>query len=179
MHNTHHGPAPTQPVIGVVRDALAILVFLLFAAPSQAGGGTDLHRMWDDRCAECHGHSGEFARKYLDASDGRLAGTHHIDDLRLFLTNHYLPRTEVDAVYEMLRAQAGTEPRFRDECAECHRSAVEFVRESLELRGGVLYGRATGKPVDMRGVRHHDLSPDDVAWFTGLLVRVARETGQR
>ena len=169
---------PPQPRIGTVRAVSISLVILLFAALNVAADGTDLHRMWDDRCAECHGHSGDFARKYLDASGDRLAGTHHRDNLRLFLTNHYLPRTEVDAVYEMLRAQAGSEPRFRKECGECHLSAVGFVRESLELRGGILYSRASGRPVDLTAVRHHDLGPDDADWFTGLLIRVAGETGQ-
>ena len=75
-------------------------VFVLLCAPTAiaAPGGTDLHRMWDDRCAECHGHSGDFARKYLSVSGSKLLGLHHRDDLKSFIGNHYLSESEVDAV---------------------------------------------------------------------------------
>ena len=38
-----------------------LLVCALGAAA--AVSGADLHRLWDDRCQQCHGHAGEFARE--------------------------------------------------------------------------------------------------------------------
>ena len=170
---------PQQPQIGILRAAAFSAVFLVLVCFRIHADGIDLHRMWDDRCAECHGHSGDFARKYLDASSDGLAGTHHRDNLKLFMTNHYLPRSEVDAVYEMLRAQAGSAPRFRTECSGCHHSADEFVRASLSLRGGILYSQKSGNPVDLNRGRHHEMDPNDASYFSELLIRIAAETGQR
>ena len=41
-----------------------ILGFSILLLVSTAAGarGIDLHALWDDRCADCHGHSAEFSR---------------------------------------------------------------------------------------------------------------------
>lgn len=107
--------------------------------------------MWDDRCAVCHGHPGDFARKYLSVSGSLLLGLHHRDDLKLFI----------------------------GECTGCHETAVEFVRRSLEIRGGVLFNRTSGNPIDLHGSRHTGPDPDDALFFVDLLTRIAREVGQQ
>lgn len=109
--------------------------------------GLDLHWLWHNHCADCHGHAGEFSRKFLKVSDGELQGAHHVHDLRQFLSNHHLAGNEVDAVYNMLLAQANTQARFKDECSSCHDSAAEFIRAELVLRDGVLVSRISGRPV--------------------------------
>jgi hypothetical protein len=136
---------------------------------------TDLHQMWDDRCYECHGHSAEFARKFLSVSNGELHGRHHVHDLQRFMQNHYVADGEVEAVYLMLYAQASTQARFKDECSVCHESAAVFVRRSLEFRDGVLYGRKSGLPVRRFLDHHRGLDPDDVEFFSLQLTRVANE----
>ena len=74
---------------------LGITVVLL--TPAVEAAGVDLHRMWDDRCFECHGHAAEFARRSLSVSSGELQGRHHIHDLRRFMRNHYVADSEIDA----------------------------------------------------------------------------------
>ncbi len=151
------------------------LVAVVLVMPIASASGVDLHWLWDDRCAECHGHSGDFARKFLRVSGGELQGAHHKRDLRRFLDNHYLASEEVDAVYAMLLAQSDSPARFRDECVSCHGTAAGFVRASLEFREGLLYGRGSGRLVSGFLEQHRKLKPEDAQYFTDLLTRVARE----
>lgn len=147
----------------------------VFHAAAICAAGIDLHWLWDDRCSACHGHAGLFAREFLSVSDGRLQGRHHADDFILFLKNHYLAGHEVDAVYNMLLAQVSTQARFRSECSSCHGAAAEFVRNSLDLRNGVLYCRVGNCQVSIFLKSHRGLNPDDVEFFVNVLTRVAHE----
>jgi hypothetical protein len=131
--------------------------------------------LWDDRCAAGHGHAGDFSRSFLGISDGALQGRHHIHDLRRFLNNHYLAGNEVDAIYNMLLAQVSSQASFKSDCVSCHGTAASFVRNSLELRDGVLYSRNSGSPVSRFLEQHRELSPADIEFFTKLLTRVAQE----
>lgn len=152
----------------------AMLAVAVLVAPPAGAAGIDLHRMWDDRCAGCHGHAGDFARK-LTVSGGELQGRHHVHDLRLFLRNHYPADSEVDAVYDMLLAQASSAARFRAECSSCHGTAAEFVRDTLALRDGELLGRESGRPVHLFLGAHRQLGAADASFFAQLLKRVAGE----
>ena len=154
--------------------SVVLVATVLVTMPASASG-IDLHRLWDNRCADCHGHSGDFARRFLSVSRDKLQGWHHIHDLRRFLTNHYLAGKEVDEIYNMLLAQTNSPPRFKNECSSCHKTAAKFVRETLVLHEGVLNSRASGLPV--RGVldNHRSMEPDDVEFFMTLLTRVAHE----
>lgn len=156
------------------RPILTLLaaLSLLLASPIQA---TDLHRLWDDRCIECHDHAAAFARKHLTVVDGSLQGRHADRDLRLFLGNHFLDTSEVDAVYGMLLAQASTTPRFKEQCSACHQDAAQFARDSLVWRNQALYGRSTDRTVSDFLRQHRKLSAEDAAFFATLLERVARE----
>ena len=151
------------------------LIAAVLIAPAQDAIGIDLHRMWDDRCFECHGHAAEFARRSLIVSGGQLKGRHHVDDLLLFMSNHYLADSEIDAVYDMLLSQASSFARFKEDCANCHKSAADFARHSLEFRNDVLYGRVSGQPVRDFLSHHRRLDADDVNLFEGVLTRVANE----
>lgn len=149
---------------------MAVLTMPVFGS-----NGIDLHRLWDDRCLECHGHAGDFARKFLRASGDELQGRHHVHDLRRFLSNHYLANHEVDAVYDMLRAQSNRQARFKTECGGCHGVAANFVRDKLDLSQGVVYGRESSLPIRSFLEYHRQLPPDDVDFYVELLTRVARE----
>jgi hypothetical protein len=144
-------------------------------SPVAIAAGFDLHNMWHDRCAECHGHSGAFARKFLSVSEGKLLGHHHVHDLRQFLTNHYAPDHEVDAIYRMLWAQASSPPRFEEECKCCHDLAANFVRNSLYFCDEGLCGRESQQPIHRFLARHRKLTSEDVEFFTRVLDRVANE----
>ena len=152
-----------------------VLVAAVLAIPAVSASGIDLHWLWDDRCAACHGHAGKFSRKFLSISGGELHGPHHVHNLRQFLHSHYLAGNKVDAIYNMLLAQAGIQPRFKIECASCHDTAAKLVRNSLELRDGVLYSRNSGRPVSRYLGHHMELNHDDVEFFISLLTRVAHE----
>ena len=159
----------------VNQGACIVLIALVLAMPAARASGLDLHWLWDDRCAGCHGHAGDFARKFLSVSDGELQGAHHVHDLRRFLHSHYLAGNEIDAVYRMLLAQASSQARFRAECVRCHDTAARLVRNSLELRDHVLYIRHTGLPVSQFLGHHMELSPDGVVFYVNLLTRVDHE----
>jgi len=152
-------------------------ILWLWSMPFLAAA-TDLHWLWDDRCAECHGHSAEFARKYLTADKNQLQGRHHVQDLQLFLGNHYTPQRDVDAVYDMLLAQVKTAPRYRDECSTCHGGAAAFIRVAIALHEGTLLSRATNRPIVEFMQSHRGLGPDDIEFFVELLNRVAAEVNR-
>ena len=135
----------------------------------------DLHRLWEDRCADCHGEAGDFARRSLAVEDGKLLGAHPERELRRFLQNHYLKNNEIDAVYAMLLAQAGSRPRFRERCTPCHERAAQLARESLLRRDGVLYTRGTRQQLEEFMQGHISLSVEEVEFFVRLLERVEGE----
>ena len=138
----------------------------------------DLHALWDDRCAECHGHSAEFARRFLQISDGRLQGRHHVDNLQLFISRHYSTPAQAAAIYAMLQAQVATPPLFRQHCSRCHDSAASLVRNTAILRDGVLFSRHSGQPMQQFLSNHRNLTAEEIDFYHRLLTRVAAETGQ-
>lgn len=157
--------------------ARLVVFFVVMLSSVMSTANTDLHWLWDDRCSSCHGHSGEFSRQFLSASNGVLNGTHHVDDLRLFLHNHYLSGQLVDEMYSMLLVQANHSARFEKECSGCHQNAASFVRRNLAMQGNELTIRTTGRNVKSYLEYHRKLTDTDVDFFTNLLTRVAKETG--
>ncbi|HYH20387.1 MAG TPA: hypothetical protein VD995_17415 [Azospirillum sp.] len=162
------------------RPAFALLLFAAALAGPPAGAA-DLHRLWEERCARCHGDAGGFARDALSAADerlqGRLQGRLPERDLHAFLLRHQggLPEAEAQGVYAMLLAQAQTPPLFQERCGLCHPKAADLVRDQLVLRDGVLVGRYTGRPVAAFLETHGRIAADERPFFMDLLTRLARE----
>lgn len=156
-----------------VLGALATLVASIGGVRSAVA--VDLHSFWDQRCAECHGHSADFARKSLRVENGRLVGFHHRDNLRAFMAQHQTTSPTSDRLHDMLLAQAQTPPLFRERCGECHGTASDFARASLIRKQDVLTGRKTGRPVAIYLRRHAKLTEQEVPFFVDLLERVDRE----
>jgi hypothetical protein len=154
-----------------VMCLLVLSVAVSVAAPADA----DLHAYWDQRCSDCHGHAGDFARRFLRVEAGRLVGAHHRDDLAGFLRNHYLTDSLVSPVSAMLAAQVATTPVFRDKCGGCHGSAAEFARKSLAVREGVLVGAKSGRKVADYLASHGGLAPADIPGVVDSLARVRSE----
>lgn len=154
-------------------NMMLILTFLLF--PAVAVFATDIHKMWDDRCVSCHGHAGEFSRKFLKVTGSELQGRHHTHDLRLFLNNHYLSGHDVEPVYNMLLAQVSILPRFKNECSRCHENAATFVRESFTLEGGSLNSIKLKIPVRDFLSGHRNLQPVDIDFFMEQFNRIMNE----
>jgi len=159
-------------VSGVI--GIALVTSLLIAGKGWASG-IDLHWLWDNQCADCHGHSGDFVREFLKVNNGQLEGSHRTRNLDAFMRNHYASNIEVDAIYQMLLAQALTRPRFKQECSHCHDGAASFIRHSLVLQDDVLLSRQSGQPVREYLLQHRQLGANDVDFYMGLLNRVARE----
>lgn len=154
----------------------AVLIIVLLLSPVLVVSAQDLHKLWDDRCVTCHGHAGEFSRKFLSVHNGKLQGRHHVDNLKLYLNNHYLSGHAVEPVYNMLLAQASNKPRFKNECSMCHKDAASFVRETLVFSDGVLVSRKLKTSVrDFLG-GHRKLQPEDVDFYMKQLTRIAHET---
>jgi hypothetical protein len=144
------------------------------ATPSRAAP-LDLHDQWDQRCKVCHGHAGDFARRWLTVEQGHLVGHHHSANLGAFLRNHYLADDLVEPMMQMLTAQATQEPVFKSRCARCHGVAAEFARRSLDLRNGTLHGRSSGKQVSDYLTSHGGLGAAEIAPMVDVLTRVRNE----
>lgn len=157
-----------------VRRVLAGVALLLAAVSPALAGGLDLHWLWDDRCAQCHGHSADFARR-LTWREGELVLAHPIGDPLRFLRHHYPAQAEVEPLYRMLQAEAATPPRFRKACAGCHDSAAALARESISFEGSRPIVRRSGLGLGEALARHRGIDAEARAFYEALLTRVARE----
>jgi hypothetical protein len=155
-----------------MRLTALCLGLLVFAGTHCGAAESDAYSSWDTRCEECHGDAREFARKYLWVVDGQLQGRHHIDDLHLFMENHYIPSHEVDKMREMLQGNANELARFAQRCGSCHDGADDFVRRSISTWGGAISGVNSGIPVAEFLLTHEGLGPEEAEFFTRLIVRV-------
>lgn len=155
--------------------AMLLLCVVLAASASAASSAVDLHDYWDQRCQVCHGHSSEFARRFLRVEQGRLVGVHHRDDLDVFLRNHYLTDSLVAPVSAMLAAQVTTPPLFAQKCSRCHGTAAEFARRSLVISGGALISAPSGRKVADTLATHGGLEPNDVPVVVDRLTQVRNE----
>ena len=154
----------------ISRVSIALLVLALIPI---AAGARDGLAIWDSRCEECHGDPAVFAGEYLWVIDGQLQGQHHIDNLSLFMGNHYIPDHEIDAIGEMLQARANSPVRFKTECGSCHGEASDFVDKSLWVTRGGVTGMESGMEVSEFLPTHQDLQPDDVVFYRKLFARIA------
>ena len=135
---THKGPG------GVLLAAGLVLL-----APAGAPAA-DFHRIFEDRCAACHGHAGGFARQSLaEAEDGTLRGARSGRDVAGFLARHAggLPPEEIALFVDVFRAQLRSGGFYQERCAICHDRAYEFARLRLILREGRLFGRYSGRDI--------------------------------
>ena len=154
----------------ITRVSIAILLLALI--PIQAGS-RNAQAIWDSRCEECHGDPARFASKYLWNIEGQLQGQHHIDNLSLFMRNHYIPDHEIEAIRNMLLGQANSPLRFEVECGGCHGDAKEFVEKSIWVRGSGITGLESGLDVSEFLPTHQELRPEDIAFYQKLFARIA------
>jgi len=148
-----------------------ITILLLALIPFEVNS-RDAQAIWDSRCEECHGDSAKFAGKYLWDIEGQLQGQHHINNLDLFMRNHYLPDHEIEAINSMLLTQANSPVRFKAECGDCHGDAKEFVEKSIWVRGSGITGLESGRDISEFLPTHQELQPEDVAFYQKLFARI-------
>ena len=135
--------------------------------------GRNAEAIWDSRCEECHGNNTKFARKYLWNIGGELQAQHHVDNLSLFMRQHYIPNHEIEKIRKMLLEQANSSLQFKDECGACHGGITKFVEKSIWVRGNEVTGRESGKDVREFLLGHQRLQLKDVSFFLRLFARVA------
>jgi hypothetical protein len=151
---------------------VGIAILLLALNPIEASA-RDAEAIWDSRCEECHGDPTRFARKYLWDIEGQLQGQHHIDNLRLFMGNHYIPAHEIEAIRNMLLAQANSPLRFKTQCGGCHGDVKEFVEKSIWVRGSEITGLDSGMDVGEFLPTHQELGAEDITYYQKLFARIA------
>ena len=154
----------------VSRASIAILLLVLI--PIEAGA-RDALAIWDSRCEECHGDPVVFAGKYLWDINGQLQGQHHIDNLSLFMGNHYIPDHEIEPIGNLLLSLANSPVRFKNECSNCHGEVKDFIDNSLWVSRGGVTGMETGMDVSEFLPTHQDLQPEDVSFYRKLFARIA------
>lgn len=155
----------------------AVIACVLIIGAVHPASGLDLHRYWDDRCAECHGHSAAFARKHLRVVDGKLAGKSHRSGIEGFLANHHANAELAPQLIAMLTAQATTVPVYAAKCAGCHETAAQLARGSLALKGEDVVVKSSGIPVAELLKRHGKLTPPEATEMVETLKRIVREVG--
>jgi hypothetical protein len=153
-----------------LKLSIAILFILLMPLKTE---GRNAEAIWDSRCEDCHGNNTKFARKYLWNIGGELQAQHHVDNLSLFMRQHYIPNHEIETIREMLLEKANSSLQFKDECGVCHGGITEFVKNSIWVRGNEVTGRESGKDVRKFLLGHQKLQPKDVSFFLRLFARVA------
>ena len=154
----------------ISRVSIAILMLTLI--PIEAGS-RDGPAIWDSRCEECHGDPAVFSSKNLWDIDGQLQGRHHINNLDLFMGNHYIPDHEIEAIRIMLLSQANSPVRFATECSGCHGDVKEFIEKSLWVRQGGITGMESGMDLIDFLPTHQELQPADVTFYRKLFGRIA------
>lgn len=146
---------------------LLILLLALTPGPGRTEEELDFHRIFEARCASCHGHAGPFAQSVLRLdgdtllrSDGR--------PLAPFLKTHMggLSTEELNLFIETFRNQVGSGGLYRETCIYCHDRAYEFARKTLILKDGVLMGRYSGYLTGEFLQSHARLTPDEARAMT-------------
>jgi hypothetical protein len=158
-----------------MKKSLIAAICALTASSVAITADRDLHDYWDARCASCHGHAAQFARKFLSVENGKLVGTHHRENLDVFLRTHHLTPDLYAPTIAMLTAQVQSEPFFKQRCSGCHGTAAEFARKSLEMKNGVLHGKKSMQPVTEFLKNHFDPPPEEVRDIVETLTRVLGE----
>ena len=162
-----------------MRCSLQVLGLLLLLGINPAVQARDAYASWDNRCEECHGDADAFSQKYLWIVDDKLQGRHHIDNLALFLENHYIPSHEIEKMSAMMKAQANRMARFGDECGACHGQVEDFVRASISTWGDGLSGIQSEQPLTEFLPTHQEIGEADTEFFERLLTRVVEQIKAR
>ena len=144
--------------------AQALLILMLTSGVSSAQA-LDPHDTFEAECLSCHGHAGDFARRYLSL-DGTTPVTSGGEPVTDFLGHHRggLPGPVIEQIVAMFRAQLSSGGLFGDpemRCLFCHDRAHDFAHRQLVLRDGRLIGRYTGRDVAEFLPDHARLTQDE------------------
>lgn len=155
-----------------MRNLRLYITALLLALVPLEVSSRDGKAIWDSRCEECHGDPDRFANKYLWNVEGELQGQHHIDNLSLFMRNHYIPDHEIETMRDTLLALANSASRYTTECAECHGDARDYVEKTFRVGERSITIMESGKDVGEFLQNHRELAPEDVTFYLKLFSRI-------
>lgn len=176
MHETRSDVRNRRPISRTASWALMLALGVAVPGLKTAAAASDLHAFWDNRCADCHRHAGEFARNHLKLKDGRLIGRSPARDICAYLVGHGAGDAMAGPLCAMLTAQAGTRSLFKDKCASCHDTAADLARTGLVAGdGGTLKGKDNGRDVAEFLAEHGKLDPGEVPIVVETLKRVFKE----
>ena len=136
------------------------LLFLAVTLSAPVARAADFHQLFEDRCLECHGHSGPFVSQTLQIVDDRITGRDG-QPVATFLTTHAggLDPATLDLFLLNFRHQIESGSLFRKKCLTCHDRAYEFTRLNLAIRDDRLIGRYSGRDVGRFLQDHGRLTP--------------------
>jgi hypothetical protein len=135
-------------------------------------GALDVHALFEQRCGQCHGHAGLFAREALRLEGGVVVGAKSGKAVSAFLPGHYgrLTADEATALTEAFLLQIRRGGLYEKKCRVCHDPAKELARRRLVVEEGVLRGRYSGRDVAAFLKTHGRLTPDEVGVLTEMLL---------
>jgi hypothetical protein len=154
-----------------------VRILLVLVAGLLCGGAraqqTDLHRLFEARCQQCHGHAGDFARDSLKLGPDGVTGSRG-QPLDRFLTRHGggVPADDIAPLLAMFGRQIASGPVYGDRCRMCHDRAHEFAGAKLILNDGVLTGRYSARPVGPFLTGHARLTPAEAMAMTDALTGI-------
>ncbi|MEZ5908159.1 MAG: hypothetical protein R3D31_05090 [Hyphomicrobiaceae bacterium] len=153
------------------------LLAMLAIAPASAQT-IDPHRVWELKCAGCHGkHSRDFAKENVRKDGGKVLATKSGKPLDRLLERHRGTRLsdgEIDALVKHFGAMLKTGWLYERKCIVCHERAVDLARLHLIEREGRLEGRYTGRDIASFLTDHGRLAPAEIATVLAMLRRQLR-----
>ncbi len=155
------------------RYCRAIFPALLFLLNPVKVSAVDGRVVWDNKCEECHGDPIRFSEKYLWNIEGQLQGQHHIEDLDLYMRQHYIPDYAFGSIRNLLLKSANSPARFNIDCSRCHGTVAAFVRKSIWVRGNEVTGLESGRDIREFLPAHQNLQTRDVSFYLKLFARTA------
>ena len=102
-------------------------------------------------------------------------GRHHRRGSKSLQSQRELRSAHGNGNDAMLLVQAATPPLFEQKCSGCHKSAAEFVGESIVQKDGVLLGRSNKLPLSEYLQKHGRLHADEVGTVVESLIRIFDE----
>ena len=152
-----------------------ITISCLLSLGGARGQETDPHRIYEYRCATCHeADAGDFVSgNLLEGAAGTLIGILSGREVEAFLTDGHggLAASERASLMKLFGNIADSDRPFLSNCRICHDRAVDLAREKLVLQDGKLYGRYSGRDIEMFLQVHGRLNPGQVPVVIDMLKR--------
>ena len=162
---------PSQLVAGIALGACLAIMVASGRPLTAADEAFNVHDLFEERCGDCHGHAGSFARERLVIVDGVLRSRGTDADIADFLPTHLglLDADEAAAVHDLFLGIVEAGGLYELKCRMCHARARVLARARLIIEGDRLVGRYSGIDVATFLKSHGRLSPEEADLMTRRL----------